>query len=148
MEEKVKIIWGKSKHLSLKKKKKLEEVKKMFVIWKETLCLHPDDEIHIKYVGKKKFKMRVNYKLAEYKRYILEVSKSCLKDKRDFKREADVIHETVHIVIYPYTELAENFTEMVKGEKGEILKELLVKAEESVVSRLELALARMVGIQI
>ena len=125
---------------------RMHQIAAWFDEWANRLGLHPDTRIVIRYVGDpvdetagapQKYLMLCDNAIADYGQWRLDVSSRCLSAKRDAWRESDVIHEVLHMLIYPlYTRLSYYIVD-------ESSRDLLSRAEESLVTALEIAIVRL-----
>lgn len=133
------IVLDKESTASLNKedKARMKQIVVWLKEWTKFLGLDKETRICVKYVDAIDYKMEVDEDKADYFAYTLDVTKECLDPKRDDFREMDVIHEVLHMMIYHlYTRTAHT---LVSGNG----KKLLQKAEESLVTKLEIAIVRL-----
>jgi len=118
-------------------KERMKEIVAWLKEWTKFLGLDKETRIYVRYVDVTGYKMEVHEDKADYFCYMMDVTKECLDPQRDDFREMDVIHEVLHMMIYHlYTRMAWT---LVSGNS----RRLLEKAEESLVSKLEIAIVRL-----
>jgi len=134
----LKLTKKQEKALSPAELQTLTTILKLFDKWRRNFRIHPDVQLNLHYNAKtKKCLMETTFKNAEYHRYKITISKKMLSDDQKWKSEATVIHELLHVMLYPYTRIAENTN------KGSILDEMRMR-EEEVVCSIENALVNLV----
>jgi hypothetical protein len=133
------ILLDKDSTAPLKKedKARMKEIVGWLKEWTKFLGMDKETRIYVRYVNDVDYKMAVHEDKADYFAYIMDVTKECLDPKRDDFREMDVIHEVLHMMLYHF------YTRTAYTLAPGYAKRLLQKAEESLVSKLEIAIVRL-----